>query len=112
MKRVRGVTTVRGGIGQRFDHLMKLDHRAWPAMRNDQRHRPWMARAHVDEVSVQSVELGCELGEAVEPRLAAPPIVLLGPVLADLLDPFERRALAQVVDEFGFRPTGVAKSRL
>src|SRR5204862_7955041 len=47
----------------------------------------------------------------IEPRLAPTPIILFGPITADVLDPFQRRALAPVLDQFGFRPARVAQAR-
>jgi len=38
----------------------------------------------VQEVDVQAVDPGAELGEAVQPGLARPPVVSLQPVLAQL----------------------------
>ena len=56
------------------------------------------------EMDVEPVDLGLELREAIEARLALAPIVLPRPVAADVLDPGERRALAPVVDQLGLRP--------
>ena len=51
--------------------------------------------------------VGDELVEAVEQRLPSAPVVPVGPVAADVLDPGERRALRPVVDRLGVRPAGV-----
>ena len=112
VKRVGGVAAMRGRIGQRLDHLVKLDHRTRPAMRDDQRHRFRMRRTDVQEMNVEPVDFGGELRKAIEPRLAPAPIVLFRPIAADVLDPFQRRALAPVLDQFGFRPARVAQPRL
>src|SRR6185312_504215 len=56
----------------------------------------------MDEVHAKTVDLGLELREAVEARFAGPPIIVLGPVAADLVDPPERNTLAPVVDQLGF----------
>ena len=112
VKRVGGVAAVRGRIGQRLDHLVELDDRTRPAMGDDQRHRFRVRRADVQEMNVEPVDLGGELRKAIEPRLAPAPVVLLGPVAADVLDPLQRRALAPVVDQFGFGPARVAQPRL
>ncbi|MGY2807899.1 hypothetical protein ACVIHF_004629 [Bradyrhizobium sp. USDA 4506] len=63
----------------------------------------------MNEVDVEPVDFGGELAEAVEPRLALPPVIGLGPIMADVLDPLQRRALAPVVDQLGFRPAGPAQ---
>jgi hypothetical protein len=39
VERVPGASAVRGGVGQRVDDLEHLDHRAGPAVRDDQRQR-------------------------------------------------------------------------
>src|SRR6266850_3618376 len=62
-------------------------------------------------MNVEPVDFGGELRKAIEPRLAPAPIVLLPPIVADVLDPFQRRALAPVLDQFGFRPARVAQPR-
>ena len=49
---------MRGGVGQQIDDLQLLDDRAGPAVRDDQRQRVLVLRADVDEVDVQSVDLG------------------------------------------------------
>ena len=107
VERVGRVAAMRGRIGQRLDHLVELDHRTRPAMGDDQRHRFRMRRADVQEMNAEPVDLGGELRKAVEARFAAAPVILLGPVAADVLDPFQRRALAPIVDQFGFRPARV-----
>ena len=58
-------SAVRRGIGERADGLEQLDHRAGPAVRDDQRQGVRMPRAHVDEVNVEAVDLGDELGRAL-----------------------------------------------
>jgi hypothetical protein len=63
----------------------------------------------VQEVDVEPVNRGLELGEAIEARLALAPIIGLGPVVADILDPLQRRALTPVADQFGFRPARPAQ---
>ena len=103
---------MRGRIGQRLDHLVEFDHRTRPAMGDDQRHRLGMLRADVQEVNAEPVDLGGELRKAIEFRLARAPVIFLGPIAADILDPLQRRALAPVVDQFGLRPARVAQPRL
>ena len=59
-----------GGIGQRIDDLHLLDDRAGPAVRDDHRQRIFMLRADVNEMNVEPVDLGDELRQGVQPRLA------------------------------------------
>lgn len=95
---------MRGRVGQGLDHLVELDHRARPAMGDDQRHRVRMRRTDMQEVNAETVDIGRELRKAIELRFSRAPVVLLGPVAADVLDPLQGGALAPVVDQLGFRP--------
>ena len=59
------------------------------------------------KVNGKTVDLGRELREAIEQRFALAPIIVLGPIAADLLDPLQRHALAPVADRLGLQPAGV-----
>src|SRR6516164_5738292 len=111
MKGVGGITAVRRRIDQRLNHLLKFDDRAGPAMGDDERQRRRIFRAYMDEVDVEPVDLADELVKAIEPSLARAPIICIGPVLADVLNPFQRRALAPVTDRLRIRPAGALQSR-
>ena len=82
---IGGVAAMRDRIDQRLDHLVELDDRARPAMGDDQRHRAGMRRARMDEMDVEPVDRGGELRKAIEQRFACAPVVVVGPVAADLL---------------------------
>ena len=58
MESLRCARAMRGGVGQQIDDLQLLDDRAGPAVRDDQRQRVLVLGADVDEVDVQSVDLG------------------------------------------------------
>ena len=64
----------------------------------------------MDEVDVDPVDLGDELVEAVERRLAATPVVPVGPVLDDVLHVRQRDALRPVVDVLTIRPSRVVQA--
>jgi hypothetical protein len=51
-KRAGRVAAVRPRIGQRTDHVGELQHRAWPAVQEQQRHRGRLFRTDVQEVDV------------------------------------------------------------
>jgi hypothetical protein len=70
MERVRLAAAVRRRIGEGPDDLQLLDDRAGPAVGDDQRERVLMLRADVDEVDVEAVDLGHELRQRVQLRLA------------------------------------------
>ena len=85
MERVRRAAAVRRGIGERLDDLQLLDDRAGPAVRDDERQRVLVLRADVDEVDVEPVDLGHELRQGVQLRLAPAPVVVGRPVARELL---------------------------
>ena len=58
MEGVPGVAAVGDGIGQRREQVEELEHRARPAVGEDQRHRLGLRRAQVDEVDLEPVDLG------------------------------------------------------
>src|SRR5580704_1537579 len=62
-------------------------------------------------MDVYSVDLSGELSEAIEQCFSTAPVVVFGPVLADLLEPLQRRALAPVIDQLRLRPTSVTQPR-
>ena len=110
MERVGRVAAERGRVGQRLEHLVELDDRSRPPVRQDQRQRVVVGRTHMHEVDVEPVDLGHVLVEAVQLRFARPPVVAVGPVRRDLADVPERDALRPVVDDLGVSPSSVAKT--
>jgi hypothetical protein len=52
----------------------------------------------MQEMDAEPVDPGRELRKPVKARLAATPIVPIGPIAANLVNPFQRRALAPIVD--------------
>ena len=104
VKRLRGIPAVGARVGQRADQLGELDDRVRPAVRQQQRQRVRLRRADVQEVHVQAVDLGDELGEVVQPRLVRPPVVTVRPVLGQLAQVRHRHPTAPA----GRRATGGA----
>jgi hypothetical protein len=68
-------------------------------VRDDQRQGILMRRLHVDEVDLLSVDLGVELRQRVQLRLAPPPVVFGRPVAGECLDRRELHALRAIVDQ-------------
>src|SRR3954471_2259861 len=66
----------------------------------------------MQEVDIEPVDLGGELLEAIEFRLARAPVVAISPIGADLLDPCQRRALAPIIDQLRLRPARAGEARL
>ena len=58
------------GIGQWIDNLELFDDRAGPAVRDDEGQRILMLRTNVNEMNVQPVDLGDEMRQGLQFRLA------------------------------------------
>ena len=103
---IRCAAAVGSRIGERLDDLELLDDRTGPPVRNDERQRILMLRADVDEVNVQPVDLGDEVGIGVQLRLDLAPVVLVRPVADEPLNGRERHALRVVADDFALGQAG------
>ncbi len=90
MESVRRAAAMRRGIGQGIDDLQLLDDRARPAVGDDEGQRIVMLRANVNEVNIQTVDLGDELRQGVQPRLDLPPVVIGLPIAHELLQGRQR----------------------
>jgi hypothetical protein len=97
---------VRRGIGQRIDDLHLLDDRAGPSMRDHDRHGILVLRLHMNEVNVEPVDLGDEVRNGVQLRLALAPVVLGSPIARELPDRLRLHALRVVVHRFTLGPLG------
>ena len=95
---------MRRGIGQRIDDLQLLDDRAGPPVRDDERQRIFMFRTNVDEVDVEPVDLGDELRQGVQFRLALAPVVICRPIAREFLHRRERHALGLIRDRLLLGP--------
>src|SRR6185369_2498659 len=106
MESVRRIRAMRSGIREGFDDLQLLDYRAGPAMRDDERQRVFMFRTYMNEMNVDSVDLGNEMGKCLEFCFTLTPVVFSAPVLGEFLNRRELHALRIVVNSFFFRPLG------
>ena len=97
------------GIGQRTDHLEKLDKGPGPAMGQHQRQGVRVRRTHVQEVDAEPIDLGLELREGIQPLLPFAPPVAVGPVAAQVSHVLERHPLGPVLDRFRLGPPGPAQ---
>src|SRR5690242_8921745 len=77
--------------------MQELDHRAGPAVREEQRHAMRAARLLVDEMQLDAAQACRELTKTVYPRLVSAPVESVAPV---------RDQLAQVVAARAGRPHG------
>ncbi len=64
----------------------------------------------MDEVDIEPVDFAGELVKAIELGLALTPVIRVSPVLADVLNPCQRRTLAPVRDDFRIRPARAPQS--
>ena len=94
---------VRRGIDQGVDDLQLLDDRARPAVRDEHGQGILVLRAHVDEVDVETIDLGDEVRHRIEARLDFAPVIFGGPVAREFLRGRERHALRKVRDGFLLR---------
>ena len=99
VERVLGGPSVRGWVRERSDGLEQLDDRAGPTVRHDQRQRVLVPRLHMDEVDVHPVDLGRELRQRVQPRLHAPEVVLVRPIVRERPCRRQLHALRPIGDE-------------
>jgi len=104
IERVLGASAVGGGIGERPDDLELLDDRARPAVGDNHRQGIWMAGANLDEMNVQPIDLGHELRQGVEFRLAFAPIVICYPIARERLHRRQSHVLRLISDCLLLRP--------
>jgi hypothetical protein len=92
------------GIGQWIDNLELLDDRTGPPVRDDERQRIFMFRTNVNEMNVQPIDLGYELRQCIQFRLALAPIVICPSITRDLLNRCELDALRFICDRLPVGP--------
>ncbi len=90
---VGGVAAVARGVRQWPNDLVHLEEGAGPAVGDHQRHGVGTLALDVDEVDAETVDVGLELRKLVEHPLVGAPVVDVAPVLAQLLDISEVRAV-------------------
>src|SRR5579862_888139 len=73
-------------------------------MRDDQRKRVLMFRTNVNEMNVEPVDLGDEMRQGLQLRLALAPIVVIAPILREFPHRRELNALCCIRDRFPLRP--------
>ena len=104
IERVRRGAAVSCGIGERLDDLQLFDDGAGPSVGDDERQRILFFRLHVNEVNVQSVDVGHELRQRVESRLTLSPVVVGRPIAGERLHGRELHTLRVVRDLFALGP--------
>src|ERR1700674_1654470 len=104
MESVRCACAMRRGIGQWIDDLQLLDDGAGPPVRDDEWQRIFMLRTHVNEMNIEPIDLGDEIWQRVQFRLALAPIVIYPPIARELLHRRKLHALRFVGDRFPLGP--------
>ena len=66
-----------------------------------------MLRTNMNEMDVQPIDLGDELRQGVQSRLALAPVVFRAPIARERLGRRELHALGCIIDRFPFRPLRV-----
>jgi len=96
MERVRCARAMCRGIGQWIDNLELLDDRPGPSMGDDERQCVFMFRTNVNEMNVDPVDLGDEVRQGFQLRLALAPIVLCRPIPREFLNRRQLHALGLI----------------
>jgi hypothetical protein len=110
MEGIGGVAAVGDRVRESPDDLDELDDRAGPAVCDDERQCLGMRRANVEEMDAEPVDHSAELRQGVQPGLGSAPVVLVGPVVAELPQVGARHALRPVVNRLGLRPAGALET--
>ena len=108
VERVLGAPAMRGRVGERADDLQLLDDRAGPAVGDDHGQRARVRGPHMDEVDVESVDVGDELRQLVQACLARRASRAATQRSASALSDVELHALRGVVDDLALGPAGLA----
>jgi len=98
-------------VGKRVDDFQLLDDRARPPVRDDQRQRVLVLGADVDEMNVEPVDLGHEVRQGVQLRLALAPVVIFRPITRKFLKHREGDALRIIRDGLLVGPAGSRDAR-
>src|SRR6202023_4388557 len=104
MKSVFRLSTVGSRIGERADDLQLLNDRSGPTVRDDDGQSVRIFRPNMNEMNVQSIDVGYKLRKGVQLRLHLSPVVLGRPILRELLHGRELDALRRITDHLFARP--------
>src|SRR6266850_7294659 len=104
MESIRCTRAMCRGISQWIDNLQLVNDRAGASVCDYQWQRILMVRPNVDEMNVQTIDLGDELRHGIEFRLDLAPVVLSRPIPRERLNRRELHALRCIRDSFSFRP--------
>src|SRR3954451_12420514 len=94
--RARTARRSQTGLGKRLHHVQALDHRAGPAVGENQREAAGARRAGVEEADAEPVDRRAVLADGGEPGLYTAPVIATRPVGAERLQIRQRDALLGV----------------
>src|SRR4051794_12568781 len=100
MEGIRRAGAMCRGIGEWIDDLELLDNRAGPSVADEERQRLLMLGTDVNEMDIEPVDLGDEVGQILQSLLALAPVVVCRPVVRECLHGGELYALRQIIDGF------------
>src|SRR5215831_5696690 len=69
-----------------------------------------MRRANVQEMDLETIDLRAVLGKAVQPHLAAAPVIVRAPILDERTKPGERHTLRPICNRLTLRPPHARQS--
>ena len=104
---INGIAAVTFGVCQRADHLVHLEDRSRPAVRDEERDRLRTGSFHVNEVDVARLQDACELRKAVQEAFLCAPVKLVQPVVDELLHVTQLRAVRPPRPRYRVRPACV-----
>src|SRR5215218_2523667 len=93
------------GIRQRTDHLELLKHRSRPAVSDYDRERIGMLRSDMNEMNIDTVDLGDELRKGIHLCLDLSPVVLRSPIAHERLQLCQLDALRLIGNRLTVRPS-------
>src|ERR1700730_4811385 len=99
-------------LGQQRQDLVKLEHRAWPPMRDQQRHRVGLARGLMNEMQIDAANADRKWAKAVEFCLPRAPVKPALPIIGKQLHVSETGARGPWGDRRLRRPARARKTRL
>src|SRR6476469_5216199 len=97
-------TAETSGIAEWPDDFHELHERSGPSVREDDWQGPGVLRPHMQKMNSEAVDSRPELGEGVDARLEAAPVVLVAPIGDQRAGCVQGNALRPVADGFSVRP--------
>ena len=107
-----GRPAMRKRVGKRPDHIHEFEHRARPAMGQQERASAGFFRADMEAMDINAINLDQMVGIGIERSLTPAPVIAVPPIGNELFDIGKRDALVPIVYRFLFGETGERKPGL